>query len=267
MEVVDPRKIRLIPGQSIEAIFATETDHKTEVGIFVRTLSDPIPPNGDLGIEERAGVVKFDDLFLVLTMLRIQRPEEELFDVWWNYHASHGAEHFRRMSEQERLAIHFCGEGGREFSLNRKNTFRGFFKSLPGLMRKTRHWTDIEFDRAVRGFCAESYPKENLWEMIQTKPEIPVREGPITIDDYPGYVPDELRPYYTYVPGQGHLIRVIPSMLEAEAMAAEPDKYLLPAPVKTVLRCGVRWVKGYPVAPIPFIPGHGLAVPPDDAEL
>lgn len=267
MEVVDPRKIRLIPGQGIEAMFKSETEQKAEVGLFLRTLSDLIPPNGDLGIEERAGVVKFGDLFLVLTMIRIQEPVQELFDVWWNYHASHGAEHFRRMSQQERLAIHFYGESGREFSVDRDNSFRSFFSSLPGLMRQTRRWTDIEFDRAVRGFCAESYPKENLWEMIQTRPEISADEAPVTVDDYPGHIPDELRPFYTYVPGQGHLIRVIPSMLEAEAMEHEPDPYLLPAPVKTVLRCGVRWVKGYPVAPIPFIPGHGLAVPPDDAEL
>lgn len=267
MDVVDPRKIRLIPGQGIEAMFAGETERQPEVGLFLRTLSDLILPNGDLGIEERAGVVKFGDLFLVLTMIRLQRPEEELFDVWWNYHASHGREHFRRMSEQERLAIHFCGEGGREFSIDRENSFRGFFSSLPGLMKKTRRWTDIEFDRAVRGFCAESYPKDNLWDLIRIKSEIASDAQPVTVEDYPGRVPDDLRPFYRYVPGQGHLIRVIPSLHEAEAMAGDADQYLLPAPVKTVLRCGVRWVKGYPVAPIPYIPGHGLAVPPDDTEL
>ena len=104
--------------------------------------------------------------------------------------------------------------------------------------------------------------------MIKLRPEAQDTDsGRIPdIEDYPDPIPDELRPFYTYLPEQGHCIRIIPSMLEEEATKGNPDKYLYPAPVKTVLRCGIRWVQGYPVAPIPFIPGHGLAVPPDDAE-
>ncbi len=46
-------------------------------------------------------------------------------------------------------------------------------------------------------------------------------------------------------------------MLEHDAVAGDPEEYLHAAPVKSVLRCGIRWVKGFPVAPIPYIPGLG----------
>jgi len=139
---------------------------------------------------------------------------------------------------------------------------------VPGIMEKATPWTDTEFDRAVRGFCAQSYPRENLWDMIQMvrEPE-KVRTGPPGLEDYPGYIPEELRPFYEYYPDKGHCIKVISSMFEEEVLKGKGEDHLTPAPVRTVLRGGVRWVNGYPVAPIPFIPGHGLAVPPEDIEL
>jgi hypothetical protein len=268
MDLVNPDKVRLVPGQSIEAMFAPGPGDRGEVGFFIRSASGLIRRNGDLNIEQRAGLIKFDDVLLVLTMLRVEGDDEEIFDIWWNYHAQGGMEHFRRMSEQENVTIYFYNEEAQGFSVNRENGFRRFFSSVPDIINTSRHWTDIEFDRAVRGFCAQSYPKENLWDMIGLHPEAPETEpGRIPdIEDYPEPIPEGLRPYYTYLPDQGHCIKVIPSMFEEEATKGDPDKYLYPAPVKTVLRCGIRWVQGYPVAPIPFIPGHGLAVPPDDAE-
>ncbi|MGB6066953.1 MAG: hypothetical protein WBG50_19280 [Desulfomonilaceae bacterium] len=268
MDFINPNKIRLVPGQSIEAMFAPRPNNPGEVGFFMRSSSGLIRRNGDLEIEQRAGLVKFDDVFLVLTMLRIEGDEEELFDIWWNYYAREGLEHFRRMAEQEEITIHFYNEEAQAFSVNRENGFRKFFGSVPDVIKKSRKWTDIEFDRAVRGFCAQSYPKENLWEMIKFRPDVPESEPDRIhdIEDYPEPIPDGLRPFYIYLPDKGHCIRIIPSMLEDQAAKQDPDKYLYPAPVKTVLRCGIRWMQGYPVAPIPFIPGHGLAVPPDDTE-
>ena len=123
-----------------------------EVGFFIRSSSGLIRRNGDLEIGQRAGLIKFDDVFLVLTMLRIDGDEEELFDIWWNYYARGGLDHFRRMSEQEEITIHFYNEEAQAFSVNRENGFRKFFGSVPDVIKKSTHWTDIEFDRAVRGF-------------------------------------------------------------------------------------------------------------------
>ena len=110
MELINPDKIRLVPGQSIEAMFTPGPDNPGEVGFFIRSASGLIRRNGDLDIEQRAGLIKFDDVMLVLTMLRVEGDEEELFDIWWNYHAQGGMEHFRRMSEQENVTIHFYDE-------------------------------------------------------------------------------------------------------------------------------------------------------------
>ncbi len=268
MELIDPNTISLLPGQSVEGMFVHEPDGEPRVGLFLRPEHGTGQREKQPEIKQRAGVVHFNDLLLVLTMVKVGGEIQQVFDVWWNYHARGGDERFERMSEQEQLALHFYGEEGKEYSLNVKNNFRKFFASLPNMLKKTKPWSEIEFDRAVRGFCAQSYPRENLWHMmgLKTREARPIKKE-ITIDDYPGTIPPELKPFYSYVPGQGHCINIIPSMLEDRALEASPDEFLAPAPVRTVLRCGFRWVRGYPVAPIPFIPGHGLAVPPEDAEL
>jgi hypothetical protein len=269
MDIVNPDKLRLVPGQSIEAVYAVDAAGAKEVGFFVRSASGIMRANGDPGIRLRAGLIRYNDVLLVLTMLKLDEPEEEFFDIWWNYYSKNGREHFKRIAEQERLTVHFYTANGKGFSINTENGFRKFFQPLPSLMVKSVPWNDIEFDRAVRGFCAQSYPPENLWDIIEVHPEEhePVADKVDGIEAYNGVIPSELTRFYMYVAGQGHCIRIIPSTLEKDALVGDPEEFLYPAPVKTVLRCGVRWVKECPVAPIPFIPGHGLAVPPDDAEF
>ncbi len=269
MELVNPDILRLIPGESIEAMFAKLPEEARQVGFFVRSLSGIRPGNGEVSIRQRGGVIKIDSVFLVLTMIKVESDETEFFDIWWNYHALGLPEHFRKMAEQEDVTVHFCTEEGIEFSVEAQNNFKKFFSFLPDLIEKAEPWTEVEFERAQRGFCAQSYPKENLWDIIGDRSElIKTTEEPSTgIDSYPGVIPDDLRPFYDYLPTQGHSIKIIPSMLEEKAMDGDPEEFLFPAPVKTVLRCGIRWAKGFPVAPIPFIPGHGLAVPPDDTEF
>ena len=269
MELVNPDDLRLVPGESMQAMFSLNPEDPGQVGLFVRAVSEIERANGDLGILQRAGLIRFDDVLLVVTMLKLQGPSEELFDIWWNYHGPSGKQDFRQMSEQDKLRIHFYSNQGKEFIVDAENGFRKFFAQLGEPLDKAPAWTDIEFHRAVRSFCAESYPKDRLWEMIEFSPESksPGLKGAFTVDEYPGIIPTELKPFYEYVSDLGHCIKIIPSTNEAEASEGDPASQLLPAPVKTVLRCGVRWKAGHPVAPIPFIPGHGLAVPPDDVEL
>jgi hypothetical protein len=107
MELLDPKKLRLLPGQGIEGMFTGGPGQEGEVGLFVRSAYGALRGNGDLGIQQRAGLVHFNDVLLVLTMIRTGTVYEEFFDVWWNYHSRTGPEHFRRMSQQERLMIHF----------------------------------------------------------------------------------------------------------------------------------------------------------------
>ncbi len=269
MDFLDPEKLRLVPGQSMQATFLRSSGQQPEIGFFLRSISRFNHSDGNPAIRQRAGLIKFNDVLLVLTMLRVEAESVELFDMWWNYCSKRGAELFKMMAAQERLTVHFYGDKGIYQSVETENGFRRFFSSLPDLFEQSENWTEVEFDRAVRGFCAESYPKENLWEMIQLGAEGEQAEEKQShgIEDYPGAIPDQLKPFYDYLPEQGHCIRVVPSTFEDKAMDGNPTEFLFPAPVKTVLRCGIRWAKGYPVAPIPFIPGHGLAVPPDDTEF
>jgi hypothetical protein len=269
MKLINPDDVRLVPGESIHALFALHSGDPGQVGLFIRTLSPLDPRNGGIGIRQRAGLIRFDDVLLVLTLIRIKNQVEEIFDIWWDYYSPGGEAYFRRMAQQERLIVHFYTDDGNKFSIETENSFIKFFNSLDQLFDKSKPWTQVDFDRAVRGFCAQSYPKENLWDMMQLTGEEPKTLLPseVTADDYPGLIPTELRPFYVYLQDKGHCLNIIPSLLELEAAQGNPKEYLHPAPVKTVLRCGIRWINGLPVAPIPFIPGHGLAVPPDDEEF
>jgi hypothetical protein len=271
MHVINPEQLRLEPGQSLQAGFAPSSGDQDEVGFFLRSGAATVPGNGDVGIVQRAGLIRFDDVLLVVTLIKVNWPQadEEIFDVWWDYHSGAGFEQFGRMAEQEKLTFHFYSESGKAFSLDKDNEFKRFFGSLKKHLQTAPAWTEVDFDRAVRGFCSQAYPKEHLWDMIEFKPEPepPVDDEAKKQDDLVNAIPENLRPFYLYVPEKGHCINVIPSAFEKDAEAGNPDEYIHPAPVKTVLRCGIRWIKGYPVAPIPFIPGHGLAVPPDDMEF
>lgn len=271
MRLINPDQLRLEPGQSLQAGFAPSSGDTDQVGFFLRPLSAVQPGNGDIGIMQRAGLIRFDDVLLVLTMIKVHWPREgeEIFDVWWDYHAGPGSEQFGRMAEQEKLTFHFYSESGKVLSLDRDNEFKRFFGSLKKHLQEAPSWTEVDFERAVRGFCAQAYPKEHLWDMIEFRhePEAPEEDLVKQHADYIESIPENLRPFYDYVPEKGHCIKVIPSAFEKDAEAGDPAEYVHPAPVKTVLRCGIRWIKGFPVAPIPFIPGHGLAVPPDDAEF
>jgi len=271
MNSINPDQLRLEPGQSLQASFSLGPGGREEVGFFIRPLAETEPSDGNIGIMQRAGLVRFDDVLLVLTMVKVNWPNigEEIFDIWWDYHSGPNFEKFGRMAEQDFLTLHFYSETGKAFSINQENGFKRFFASLEKHLRKAAPWTEVEFDRAVRGFCAQAYPKENLWDMMEFRHEPEsIEEAEVkTSQDYRTDLPENLRPFYAYLPDKGHCIRVIPSALETEAEAGDPEEFAHFAPVKTVLRCGIRWIKGYPVAPIPFIPGHGLAVPPDDTEL
>lgn len=271
MQIVDPEQIRLIPGESIHGMYEPDPEAPPEVGMFVRAPSDFETFGMDPEIQQRAGLIKFNDVLLVLTMIKVTGVSEQYFDVWWNYHSSEGPTYFSQMAEQARVSIHFYDAKGRTFFVDTENSFKKFFNDLTPLFAKAESWTDVEFDRALRGFCAKSYPKENLWQMIEVGTHNNLPSEPSTgiggIENYPGDIPVDLRDFYAYLPDLGHCIRVIPSLLEESAMEGVPEDFLHPAPVKTVLRCGIRWKKGFPVAPIPFIPGHGLAVPPEDTEL
>lgn len=268
MEPINPDTLRLVPGQSIHGVFIADPNGTGQVGLFIRSVSGAPSGEKDVWLKQRAGLIRFDDVLLVLTMIRVNSTTEELFDVWWNYHSSVGPEYFKRMADQEKLTVHFYGDNGKRFSIETENGFRKFFSDIDKIIGKSAPWTEVEFDRALRGFCAESYPKENLWELIEFRPESDEPEGGSEpgLQTYSGVIPDELIPFYIYIPGKGHCINIVPSLFEKEAEADDPSRFLHPAPVKTVLRCGIRWVRGHPVAPIPYIPGHGLAVPPDDME-
>lgn len=81
---------------------------------------------------------------------------------------------------------------------------------------------------------------------------------------YPTPLPDALRQWYCYTRDGGHSILVAVESLYSSG--SDPSTFLVPAPVKTVLR-GYEQRDGYIVADLPYNARIGLVVPPEDEEF
>jgi hypothetical protein len=77
-------------------------------------------------------------------------------------------------------------------------------------------------------------------------------------------LPDELRPYYVYTIDGGHSLIVFLDYLQKPGQS--PDLYLVPAPVKTVLRTGYHIDKGYLISRINYSSETGLITEEGDDE-
>ena len=81
---------------------------------------------------------------------------------------------------------------------------------------------------------------------------------------YPFPLPKELKGFYCYTVDGGHSIIVV---LENEYRAGEPvENFLVPAPVKTVLKVGYTIREGYVWCKIPYSKEIGLVTDEEDTE-
>jgi len=81
---------------------------------------------------------------------------------------------------------------------------------------------------------------------------------------YPDPLPDELQPFYCYTRDGGHSILVV---LENEYRQGDsPVRFIIPAPVKTVLKAGYRLKDGLVWVVLPYDRNSGLQVEDEDVE-
>jgi hypothetical protein len=81
---------------------------------------------------------------------------------------------------------------------------------------------------------------------------------------YPTPLPDELQPFYCYTRDGGHSILVV---LENEyRQGASPIRFIIPAPVKMVLKAGYRLQDDRVWAVLPYDRESGLQVGAEEAE-
>lgn len=69
----------------------------------------------------------------------------------------------------------------------------------------------------------------------------------LTLDDeYPGELPEELKPFHYYFAREGHVIMIIPrNYLDVALETGELDDYEIQIPVKYVLEKGYSFVEGH----------------------
>ncbi|WP_431959395.1 hypothetical protein [Actinacidiphila sp. bgisy160] len=82
---------------------------------------------------------------------------------------------------------------------------------------------------------------------------------------YPGELPADIAPWHCYLLDGGHSLLVALGSLYAAGV--DPGAFMVPAPVKTVLRAGYTFRDGYPVADLPYDPTLGLVTDPGDDEF
>ena len=75
MEIHDPEDIRLFPGQCVKALRPTMKGRSQEIGFFVRPLDDSTDIPYLIDVQQRGGIVKFNNVLLVLTMLKMNDDE------------------------------------------------------------------------------------------------------------------------------------------------------------------------------------------------
>ncbi|GAA3086433.1 hypothetical protein GCM10020000_86380 [Streptomyces olivoverticillatus] len=85
---------------------------------------------------------------------------------------------------------------------------------------------------------------------------------------YHSPLPSDLEPWYCYTVDGGHSIAVAVDTgdLGEAPTRQQLEDHLCPAPVKSVIRAGVRWHDGFPVCTLPYDPQLGLTTPPEDDE-
>jgi hypothetical protein len=84
---------------------------------------------------------------------------------------------------------------------------------------------------------------------------------------YPSPLPPELETWYAYTLDGGHSIVCLLETHAGEAFASHAERdYLVPAPVRAVLRAGYRVSRGYVVVDLPYDDKLGLMTEPEDDE-
>jgi hypothetical protein len=81
---------------------------------------------------------------------------------------------------------------------------------------------------------------------------------------YPQPLPEELQAWYCYTIDGGHSI--LCALKSAYAPGADPVSFLVPAPVKSVLRAGYSLQDGYVVVDLSYDSEVGLRTPAEDDE-
>ena len=74
---------------------------------------------------------------------------------------------------------------------------------------------------------------------------------------YPGVLPDELKPYHVYLTDSGHNILCVPKEY-ADKVQGEPWDYEAPVPVKYVIEKGYEIKVGYIVVDVPYDKDLGI---------
>ena len=103
-------------------------------------------------------------------------------------------------------------------------------------------------------------PKDVIADII---PASMIRSRKRYSEELPGY----LAPWYLYLTGDGtgagHMVLV--ALASAYQPGGDPAHFLVPVPVRTVLRLGwERTPDGFAVVALPHEPGYGVIVPDSD---
>lgn len=141
---------------------------------LVREDSGVIRGLSDSSIILRQGLFLTGEVAVVPFMFRIGADSDQLFEIWFNYHAKDagvaGPSHFRDLVTQEDICFYFYGDGRtRERTLTTANRARNFFRKAVAVIIHMEPWTADEFDRARAQVHHRHRSPHELWDSLFTE--------------------------------------------------------------------------------------------------
>lgn len=123
----------------------------------------------------------------------------------------------------------------------------------------------------VDEFRSAEWLKEQLPPTYQPKTESPIYKAGLErycdrSKQYSEPLPEDIQPFYCYPIDSGHsILAVIRNIYPGDA--SDPWGYVVPVPVKTILRVGWEMIEGLPWVVVPYDQDLGLMAPDEDTEF
>jgi hypothetical protein len=122
-----------------------------------------IPPNPI--IEVRMGIMYQDNVYLFPLILKLAG---EIYECWFNYHASGVAEALGCFSRQEQNVILIYGDSlKQERSIAFKNSQKEAFCAITDVLKNNPVWSMVEFDQARNKLYALYKSPQELWNVLK----------------------------------------------------------------------------------------------------
>lgn len=170
---IDPKDF-IISNNPGSAIYCITRRPEQRVDFLVKEESSIIKKLINPIVSIKAGLYHYNNVTLVTVMFLIGTNMDQLFETWFNYHATggQGQTAFSLMTTQEDIGFHLYGDSNKvEKGIVIPNNLKlkEFFANASKIISQIPPWGMAEFDKE-REILYKKYPTlEDLWKALSKK--------------------------------------------------------------------------------------------------